>query len=50
MPHKFPRLQSAFLCMKAFCNNKTRLHELLRLDNATAAAYINEKGDHFSLL
>ena len=34
-------LQAAFFCLKAFCKNKTRLHQL---DNTTAVAYINEKG------
>ena len=37
-------LQAAFFCLKAFCKNKTRLHVLLKLDNTTAAAYINKKG------
>ena len=32
-------LQAAFFCLKAF----SRLHALLKLDNTTAAAYINKK-------
>ena len=41
-------LQAAFFCLKAFCKNKTRLHVLLKLDNATAFAYINKKGETIS--
>ena len=41
-------LQAAFLCLKAFCKNKTRLHVLLKLDNTTAVAYINKKGGTIS--
>ena len=41
-------LQTAFFCLKAFCRNKTRLHVLLKLDNTTAIAYINEKGGTIS--
>ena len=36
-------LQAAFFYLKAFSKNKTRLHVLLKLDNATAVAYINKK-------
>ena len=42
-------LQAAFFRLKAFCKNKTRLHVLLKLDNTTAAAYINRKGGTISV-
>ena len=44
----FLKLQAVFFCLKAFCGNKTRLHVLLKLDNITAVAYINEKGGTIS--
>ena len=44
----FLELQAVFLCLKAFCKNKTRLHLLLKLDNTTAVAYINKKGGTIS--
>ena len=31
-------IQAAFFCLKVFCKNKARLHELLKLDNTTAVA------------
>ena len=31
-------LQAAFLCLKTFCKNKTRLQVLLKLANTTAVA------------
>ena len=43
-------LPAAFFCLKAFCKNKTRLHVLLKLDNATPVAYINKKGGSFQPL
>ena len=33
-----------FLCLKLFFKNRSGIHELLRLDNSTAVAYINKKG------
>ena len=41
-------VQAAFFCFKAFYKNKARLHVLLKLDNKTAAAYINRKGGTIS--
>ena len=45
-----PELQAAFFCLKTFCNYKTRLHVLLKVDNTAVVECVNEKGDHFSLL
>ena len=36
-------LQAAIFYLKAFSKNKTRIHVLLKLDNTTAAAYVNKK-------
>ena len=37
-------LKSAFLALQTFVSNKTNTHVLLRIDNRTAIAYINQKG------
>ena len=37
-------LKSAFLALQTFAATKTNTHVLLRLDNRTAIAYINQKG------
>ena len=42
-------LKAAFFCLKAFWKNKTRLLVLLKLDNTTAVAYINNKGGTISV-
>ena len=37
-------LKSAFLALQTFVSNMTNTHVLLRIDNRTAIAYINQKG------
>ena len=40
-------LQVALFCLKTFCQNKTRLHVLLKADYTTGVAYTNTKGGLF---
>ena len=43
------KLLAAFFCLKSFCNLKTGLKVLLKVDSTTAVAYINKKEGQFQM-